>query len=86
MPNVLCESIFCGCIPIATNVGNASFIIGDESLVLKESTNKEFEQILTYARRIPKSERSKIRERAIRLFSIEKRKEKLLAVLEGDKI
>ena len=36
LPNALCESMLCGCIPIGTNVGDIQITIGNTGLTLEE--------------------------------------------------
>ncbi|MGB0850862.1 MAG: glycosyltransferase [Bacteroidia bacterium] len=83
MPNVLCEAIFCGCIPISYNVGNADYIMNDPLLILEDDTLDSFEKVYNYARNMKLDQRAHIISRAENLFSIEVRREKLLKLISG---
>jgi glycosyltransferase involved in cell wall biosynthesis len=81
MPNVLCEAIFSGCVPITSDVGNAPYIVGDEKLVLKDYNFSSFKDCFSYASDLSPDDRLGISTRARELFSLENRENKLLEVI-----
>ncbi len=80
-PNSLCEAMLCECIPIGSNVFSIPEIIGDSGFVLKNRSVNELTQIIQQALSAEKDTlRNKARLRITENYTLEKRKEKLLAL------
>ncbi len=86
-PNAICEAMLMGCIPVGSDVGATSEIIGDTGFIIKE---KKKELLLTAINRlialpiINKEELSSgARKRIVDNFSLSRREEKLIEVLTG---
>jgi len=81
-PNSLAEAMLCGCIPIGSQVGEISHIIGETGFVLPHKNIDDLSQIIRKLRYSNLSElRKKARERIVDQFTYERRKEKMLAIL-----
>lgn len=83
MPNVLCEAIFSGCVPISTDVGNAAYVIGNDRLIMERNSIREFDRCLSFAGALLEADRKEISTRARGLFSIETREEALRQICIG---
>jgi glycosyltransferase involved in cell wall biosynthesis len=81
-PNSLAEAMLCGCIPIGSQVGEISNIIGNTGFVLKRKNITELNEII---KNLSLSDldglRKDARQRIIRNYTYAKRKEKLLEIL-----
>ena len=81
-PNSLAEAMLCGCIPIGSQVGEISNIIGETGFVLPRKNIKDLIQII---HKLPQSNlnelRIQARKRIVDRYTYSKRKEKMLEIL-----
>lgn len=81
-PNALAEAMLCGCIPIGSQVGEISTIIGETGFVLKRKNKDELVEIM---HQLPHSNckdlRILARKRIVERYPYAKRKEKMLEIL-----
>lgn len=83
-PNSLCEAMLCECIPIGSDVGAIPFIIDDTGFVLKKKDTNQLKELIEKALSSNKTElQIKARNRIAENFTEEKRKEKLLNLIES---
>jgi glycosyltransferase involved in cell wall biosynthesis len=84
LPNVLCEAMLCGCIPVGSKVNGIPHAIGDTGYILEKKDPVQARDILVRAmRESPGSETP--RERITRLFSPDVRREQLMQEIEASK-
>ncbi len=50
LPNVLCEAMLCGCIPVGSDVNGIPGVIGNKNLIIKEMNVRQAIDTLVYAR------------------------------------
>jgi glycosyltransferase involved in cell wall biosynthesis len=80
-PNSLCEAMLCECIPIGSNVFSIPEIIGDSGFVLQNRNVDYLKKLIQQALNADKdSLRKKARLRIADNYTLETRKEKLLAL------
>lgn len=84
MPNVLGESLFCGCIAIGTSVGDIPELINNSKLQLSGHSLEEYKNALNYAESISDEDVLKNYNRIVSQFSYEKRKETLTSILTSE--
>jgi glycosyltransferase involved in cell wall biosynthesis len=78
LPNSVCESMLCGCIPVGTNSGGIPIAIGDAGFIVDHRDPKLIADSITKALNCNLSDRIKARQRVINLFSLENRETQLL--------
>ena len=82
-PNALCEAMLCECIPIGSNVFSIPEIIGETGYILK---TRKIDDLIDLIRSLNTNASLKngtsARERIVKNYSIEKRKEKFRALFE----
>ncbi len=80
-PNSLCEAMLCGCIPIGSNVFSIPEIIGDSGFVLQNRNIDELRRLIQQALIADKDVlKKKAQLRIAENYTLEKRKEQLLAL------
>ncbi|HSI76158.1 MAG TPA: glycosyltransferase family 4 protein [Lunatimonas sp.] len=81
-PNSLAEAMLCGCVPIGSQVGEISNIIGETGFVLRQKNIHDLIQIIHI---LPQSNyrelRIQARRRIVEHYTYSKRKEKILEIL-----
>jgi glycosyltransferase involved in cell wall biosynthesis len=83
-PNALCEAMLCGCIPIGSDVFGIPFIIHNCGFILKEKNINQLKELINNAKNCDKKILAqKSQERIQKNFSLEKRKEKLLQIINS---
>jgi glycosyltransferase involved in cell wall biosynthesis len=80
-PNALSEAMLCGCIPIGSNVGGISDIIGEKGFVLKEKKLNDLKSILSSLTNQDFSS-NEVRNQITSNFPLDRRKNELLAHIE----
>ena len=81
-PNALAESMLCGCIPIGSNVGEISKIIGDTGFILAHKDLALLHNLIsTLKEKDLESLRKASTQRVKNKFNYNLRKKKLIAVL-----
>lgn len=81
MPNVLCEAMLCGCIPVGSNVNAIPEIIGDTGIVVGKKDISILAEAISSALKLTKDAEEKARERILNNFTIERREQELISVL-----
>ena len=82
LPNVVCESMLCGCIPVGSPVFGIPDIIGDAGYILESPDPKHIAEVTRKALSAGPESRAKARDQIIHNFSSTKRHEKLVEVIE----
>ena len=78
LPNAICESMLCECIPVGFNNGGIPIAIGDCGFMLDEKNVSKAVKLIEKAMNSPKDLREKARERIIENFAFKKREKKIL--------
>lgn len=82
-PNALCEAMLCECIPIGSDVFSIPEIIGDTGFILKKRSLESLIELISGLPTLAKSKNGvSARNKILQNFTIEKRKEKLKAVID----
>lgn len=85
-PNALAESMLCGCIPIGSNVSGIPHIIGETGFILNSCDINELAELMQKVQDTTTEERQTLRKaarnRVSEHFSLERRKNALIQVLE----
>lgn len=76
-PNALCESMLCGCIPIASNVSGIPDIIGDSGFLLKNKDSIKLQKLVGKAKKSA-LESEEVRDRIVTFYPLEKRAKDLI--------
>lgn len=82
LPNVLCEAMMCGCVPVGSPVFGIPHGIGDTGYVAEDPDPKKIADLVQLAHQNADQLRMKARQRVVENFSIQKREETLQAVLK----
>lgn len=82
LPNAVCESMLCGCIPVGFNNGGIPIAIGDCGFILKERNVDAAVKLIEKAMNSPESLGKKARERIMKNFTLEKRENKIISIME----
>ena len=68
--------MLCKLYPMATNIGDAKYIISDTGIIIKDPGSKEIEKSLNYVLKLTKKERlmqsERSRKRVLKKFSVKK--------------
>lgn len=83
LPNVLCEAMLCGCIPVGSNVNGIPNAIGDAGFIVKKRNIEEVTTVLKQALEADSDLGRSARKRMQKLFSLEGRENKLIATIES---
>ena len=78
LPNVLCEAMLCGCVPVGSNVNGIPKAIGNTGFIVKTRDADEAANAIKQALEADNKMSQAARERIISLFSLKQRKEKLI--------
>ncbi len=81
MPNVLCEAMLCGCIPVATDVGATKSVLGGIGICVPPDAGA-LTLALSQAMQLPERDFIAARERIASRFDKETREKKLKQVIE----
>ncbi len=82
MPNVLCEAMLCGCIPVATNVGATKNIIGNIGKITEKSDVQALADAIQYCIEIPEEKKYELRNRIVEKFPKERRESELFRIIK----
>lgn len=82
MPNVLCEAILCGCIPMGTNVGDIKEVIGHHELILNDYTPTEFERVYNFAKHLSEEDVYSLMMKVSERYNLSIRRERLFSLLQ----
>ena len=77
LSNTLCESMLCGCIPAATDVGGSGRAIGDCGILVPAGDPRALAKAIERALAMPESAGSKARDRIVALFPRKQREKRL---------
>ena len=83
LPNTLCEAMLCECIPVGSNVGGIPYGIGDCGFVLNEKNAEKGTKLIRKALDSDYELGVKARQRIIDNFLIEKRKQKIVDLINS---
>lgn len=81
MPNVVCEAMLCGCIPVGSNVFGIPDAIGDAGFIVETPEAKQLTTVLRQAISSPPERRHAARSRIFSRFSRTMRRDRLLELL-----
>ena len=73
LPNVLCEAMLCGCIPVGSEVNGIPGVIGNKNLVVREKMTAKVITSLKYAGLLAENKTEDFRNRVIERFPVENR-------------
>lgn len=82
LPNVLCEAMMCGCVPVGSAVFGIPHGIGDAGYIAKKPDPEEIAGLIVRAHTNAPALREKARNRIINNFSLEKREERLFRIFQ----
>lgn len=82
LPNVLCEAMLCGCIPIGSPVFGIPKAILDPELIVYKPDPKLIADTIIFAHEKFNSQRGQFREHIDKNYSIEIREQKLLSLID----
>jgi glycosyltransferase involved in cell wall biosynthesis len=80
LPNAVCEAMLCGCVPVGTRVNGIPTAIGDAGFVVDRSVPAIGDALRTAL--TDASLGTRARERIVRTFPIERRRDRLKEILE----
>lgn len=83
LPNVVCEAMLCGCIPVGSPVGGIPEAIGDAGFVVPSPVPETIAAALRQALNAPPTDRRRARNHIARHFSRSQRRTHLFALLEA---
>ena len=83
LPNVVCEAMLCGCIPVGSAVGGIPEAIGEAGFIVEEPNPRRIAQVVREALQQDASARQWTRARIVTHFSLEKRRQTLAEVWGG---
>jgi glycosyltransferase involved in cell wall biosynthesis len=81
-PNVLCEAILCGCVPVGSNVNGIPTIIKDKNLILNKRSLNEAKKVLNNAVNYTKSKQVLQYNYVSEQFTINNRKKAILDLIQ----
>ncbi len=82
LPNSVCEAMLCGAIPVGTNAGGIPIAIGECGFIINERNADAAAKAIFDALNSSDELRKCARQRVVENFSFEKRKERLLKLIE----
>jgi len=82
LPNVLCEAMLCGCIPVGSPVFGIPKAILDPDLIVYKPDPKLIADTIIFAHEKFNTQREQFREHIDKNYSIEKREQKLLSLID----
>lgn len=82
LPNVLCESMLCECIPVGSNVNGIPVAIDDVNYILFNKNINEGRKLILKALKEEEKTGIKFRKKIITKFNQQKREKKLLELME----
>ena len=81
LPNALCEAMLCACVPVGTNVGGIPTAIGDTGFIVPYGGRGALVGALREALDSLPSKGDEARERILREFTLERRRERLAQIV-----
>lgn len=81
LPNTLCEAMLCECVPVGSSANGIPYGIGDTGFVLEHQDVKAAQELIVQALNVDGNHGEMARERIKTLFSFEKRKQKILEII-----
>lgn len=82
LPNVLCEAILCGCIPIGSNVNGIPRVINEEKLIVYKKDVEEAVSKLHEAKSIKQTDLTNLREFISCHFNSQKRISRVIKIIK----
>ena len=83
MPNVLCEAMMSGCVPVGSSANGIPLAIGDCVFILRENNIESAVNLVNEALKSSQKKSSCARERIQTLFPKSLRKEKLMQLIQS---
>ncbi|MCU0453127.1 MAG: glycosyltransferase family 4 protein [Bacteroidetes bacterium] len=83
LPNALCESMLCECIPVATAVGGNPRAVGNAGLLVEPNDPDALVRALRLALALPPSHGQAAREHVVQRFSLARRRDRLIQLIES---
>lgn len=83
LPNVLCEAMLCGCIPVGSNVNGIPYAIGNTGFIVKKNHIEEARDEIIKALESDDSKGEAARERMKKYFSLEQREQRLIETVNN---
>ena len=83
MPNVLCEAMLCGCIPIATDVGATKSILDGIGIVVPSENISALASAIQSGLQLPEEAKHEVRKQIVDRFTKTHREEKLIQILRA---
>ena len=81
MPNVLCEAMLCGCVPVVSNVNFNAELVGDAGFIVEKKDASLIENAIRNAADSPEEISRKSRTRIEDHFSINRRRQEIVKLL-----
>jgi glycosyltransferase involved in cell wall biosynthesis len=82
LPNTLCESMLCECIPVGSSANGIPKAINDERLIVRRHMDvADAAAKIRYALSLPDADGRHFRERIIELFPASRREQDLVSVI-----
>ncbi len=81
LPNVLCEAMLCGCIPVGSRVFGIPDVIGDTGFLVDEPSADRIAEAIRLALEVHPERRDQVRARIEGAFHIRQRSDRLVEVL-----
>lgn len=83
LPNALCESMMCGCVPVGSPVFGIPDAIGETGYIAKKPDHKLISKLIQEAHENSELLRVKARERIEKKFSLDKRRNQLKKLIQN---
>lgn len=83
LPNVVCEAMLCGCIPVGSPVGGLPEAIGEAGFIVSSPVPEVLAATLRQALAAPPERRHQARAHILQYFSRTRRRRHLFALLDG---
>lgn len=83
LPNTLCEAMLCECVPVGSNVNGIPTAIGDTGFIVYKKDINEITEKLKLALETTEETGKQAREKIIKEFTIQARKEKLNFIIDS---
>jgi glycosyltransferase involved in cell wall biosynthesis len=83
MPNVLCEAMLCGCIPVATNVGATKSILNEIGTIVPADNISSLASAIQIGLQLPDETKHEVRKQIVFRFTKKQREEKLKQILQA---
>jgi len=83
LPNVLCEAMLCGCIPVGSDVNGIPGVIGDKELIVDEFNIPKAVTAIYHAKMLAENNNKQFRNRIVEKFPLTNRKVNLSLLIQS---